>query len=192
MSIGDWLFGLFAGMGDPGIVLCIFIIFLLDAFAFPTLPELFMVLGFSADPTWEFGIVLLCTAMVAELAGVLSLYYVVSRVRVPERISRIANRYIGFLVVSDERIVLVNRIAPMIPFLGAFIALVKTWDVRRCLVYNMVGCILKYGVILLANGFFISYFGSDEAQTVTLIFILAVIVVSFAASWYRKRQAGLE
>ncbi len=192
MSIGDWLFGLFEGMGDPGIVLCIFILFLVDAFAFPTLPELFMVLGFSADPTWQFGIVLLCTAMLAELAGVLSLYYMVSKIRVPERISKIANRYIGFLVVSDERIVLINRVAPMIPFLGAFIALVETWDARKCLIYNMAGCVMKYGIILLANGFFISYLGSDDAQAITLVFIFAVIAASFIASWYRKRRAGLE
>ena len=184
MSVSSILFGLFSDMGDAGIVLCIFLLFLIDAFAFPTLPELFMVLGFGA--------VLLLTAMTAEMIGVLSLYLLVSRIRVPERISKVANRYIGFLLVNDERIILVNRVAPMIPFLGAFIAMVDGWNVRKCLAYNALGCLLKYGTILIANGFFIDYLGSDEAQTVTLVFIIAVIAASFAASFFRKRREGLQ
>ena len=192
MELSEWLFGLFSGMGDPGIVLCVFLLFLIDALFFPTLPELFMVLGFGANATWEFALVLLGVAIVAELVGVFTLYFVVSRIRVPERISRIAKKYIGFLVVSDERIILVNRVAPMIPFLGAFIALIKTWDPRKCAFYIVLGCVLKYGIIMLAGNFFYGYFGSDTAQTVMLVAIVAVIVISFIASYVKKRNAGLE
>lgn len=192
MGLSDWLFGLFSGMGDPGIVLCVFLLFLIDALVFPTLPELFMVLGFGANPTWEFAVVLLCVAIVAELVGVFTLYYVVSRIRVPERISRIARKYIDFLVFSDEKIILVNRVAPMIPFLGAFIAMIDTWDRRKCAAYIVIGCIAKYGVILAASGFFLNYLGTDTAQTVTLAFVVAIIVISFIASFYKKRKSGLE
>lgn len=192
MSLGDWLFGIFAGMGDEGIVLCIFILFLLDALIFPTLPELFFVLGFSQNPTAGFGLELLGAAILAELIGIFTLYYVVKHIRVPERVSRIAEKYIDFLVVSDERIVLVNRIAPMIPFLGAFIALIKSWRPKVCAFYIVLGCILKYGVILLASGFFMNYLGGDTAQTVTLVFIFAIIIISFIASYIKKRRSGLD
>lgn len=192
MSLGDWLFGIFAGMGDEGIVLCIFILFLLDALIFPTLPELFFVLGFSQNPTTGFGLELLGAAILAELIGIFTLYYVVKHIRVPERVSRIAEKYINFLVVSDERIVLVNRIAPMIPFLGAFIALIKSWRPKVCAFYIVLGCILKYGVILLASGFFMNYLGGDTAQTVTLVFIFAIIIISFIASYIKKRRSGLD
>ena len=192
MGLSEWLFGLFSGMGDPGIVLCVFLLFLIDALFFPTLPELFMVLGFGANATWEFALVLLGVAIVAELVGVFTLYFVVSRIKVPERISRIAKKYIGFLVVSDEKIILVNRVAPMIPFLGAFIAMIDTWDRRKCALYIVIGCVLKYGVILAASGFFLNYLGSDTAQSVTLVFIFAVLIVSFVASFYKKRKEGLE
>ena len=192
MGLSEWLFGLFSGMGDPGIVLCVFLLFLIDALFFPTLPELFMVLGFGANATWEFALVLLGVAIVAELVGVFTLYFVVSRIRVPERISRIAKKYIGFLVVSDEKIILVNRVAPMIPFLGAFIAMIDTWDRRKCALYIVIGCVLKYGVILAASGFFLNYLGTDTAQSVTLVFIFAVLIVSFVASFYKKRKEGLE
>lgn len=179
-------------MGDPGIVLCVFLLFLIDALVFPTLPELFMVLGFGANPTPGFGLILLAAAIAAELIGVFSLYFVVSRIRVPERISRIVNKYIDFLVFSDEKIILVNRVAPMIPFLGAFIAIVDHWDKRKCALYIVIGCIAKYGVILLASGFFLNYLGSDTAQSVTLAFIFAVLIASFIASFVKKRKEGLE
>lgn len=192
MSLGDWLFGLFDGMGDAGVVLCVFLLFLLDALLVPTLPELFMVLGFSSEPTFEFGMVLLGIAVIAELLGIFALYYVVSRIKVPARIERIANKYIDFLVFSDEKIILVNRVAPMIPFLGAFIAMVDTWDRKKCAAYIVIGCLVKYGIILLANGFFISYLGSNRAQTVTLVFIFSVIAISFVASYFKKRKEGLE
>lgn len=192
MSIGDWLFGLFDGMGDAGVLLCIFLLFLIDALVFPTLPELFMVLGFSSNPTWEFASVLLGIAIAAELLGVFTLYYVVSRIKIPARIARIANKYIDFLVFSDERIILVNRVAPMIPFLGAFIAMIDTWDRKKCAMYIVVGCLVKYGIILMASGFFISYLGSEQAQIVTLVFIFAVIIISFVASYFKKRKEGLE
>lgn len=190
MSFTDTLYGIFAGMGDPGVVFCIFLLFLIDALMFPTLPELFMVLAYDGH-SLEFAALLLLAAVAAELVGVFTLYYIVSKVRVPERISRIANKYIDFLVCSDEKIILVNRVAPMIPFLGAFIALVDKWDRRKCALYIVIGCIAKYGVILLASDFFSTYLGSDTAQTVTLVFVFAVIIISFALSYYRKRKEGL-
>ena len=192
MSLGDWLFGIFAGTGEIGTLLCVFVLFLIDALFFPTLPELFMVLGFNSNPTWEYGLLLLLIAISAELLGVFTLYYVVDRIGMPDRIARIANKYIDFLVFNDEKIILVNRVAPMIPFLGAFIAMVKTWDPKKCAMYMVIGCVLKYGIILLASGFFLNYLGSDQAQTVTLVFIFAVIIISFIASFLKKRKEGLD
>lgn len=192
MSLGDWLFGLFDGLGSEGVILCIFLLFLIDALLFPTLPELFFVLGFGSDPTLGFGCLLLLAAVLGELVGIFTLYYIVSRIRVPERISRIAERYVEFLVVSDERVILINRIAPMIPFLGAFIALIDRWDPRRCVFYIVLGCVVKYGIMMMASGFFLTYLGSDIAQSVTLAFVFAVIIISFAASYIRKRRSGLE
>ncbi len=191
MSLGDWLFGLFDGLGEPGVLLCILVLFFIDAVIFPTLPEVFFLLGFDQDPTLLFGCELLLVAIIGELAGIFLLYYVVKHVRVPARVARIAQRYIDFLVVSDERIILINRVAPMIPFLGAFIAIIDTWQPRRCVFYIVLGCVLKYGIIMLASSFFYGYFGSDTAQTVMLVVIVAVIVISFVASYVKKKRSGL-
>ncbi len=192
MSFGDWLFSLFDGLGPEWVLLCICLLFLLDAILIPTLPEVFFIMGFDRQPTVLFGGELLLAAIIGELIGIFSLYYVVKHIRVPKRISKIADKYVNFLIVSDEKALLMNRIAPMIPFAGAFIALIESWDPKKCVFYIVTGCILKYGAILLASGFFYTFFTGRMAQQVMLMFIIAVIVVSFIASYVKKKRSGLE
>ena len=192
MSFGDWLFSLFDGLGPEWVLLCICLLFLLDAILIPTLPEVFFIMGFDRQPTVLFGGELLLEAIIGELIGIFSLYYVVKHIRVPKRISKIADKYVNFLIVSDEKALLMNRIAPMIPFAGAFIALIESWDPKKCVFYIVTGCILKYGAILLASGFFYTFFTGRMAQQVMLMFIIAVIVVSFIASYVKKKRSGLE
>lgn len=192
MSFGDWLFSLFDGLGPEWVLLCICLLFLLDAILIPTLPEVFFIMGFDRQPTVLFGGELLLAAIIGELIGIFSLYYVVKHIRIPKRISKIADKYVNFLIVSDEKALLMNRIAPMIPFAGAFIALIESWDPKKCVFYIVTGCILKYGAILLASGFFYTFFTGRMAQQVMLMFIIAVIVVSFIASYVKKKRSGLE
>ncbi len=192
MSFGDWLFSLFDGLGPEWVLLCICLLFLLDAILIPTLPEVFFIMGFDRQPTVLFGGELLLAAIIGELIGIFSLYYVVKHIRVPKRISKIADKYVNFLIISDEKALLMNRIAPMIPFAGAFIALIESWDPKKCMFYIVTGCILKYGAILLASGFFYTFFTGRMAQQVMLVFIIAVIVVSFIASYVKKKRSGLE
>lgn len=192
MSFGDWLFSLFDGLGPEWVLLCICLLFLLDAILVPTLPEVFFIMGFDRQPTAMFGCELLLAAIIGELIGIFSLYYIVKHIRVPKRVSKIADKYVNFLIVSDERALLMNRIAPMIPFAGAFIALIDSWDPKKCVFYIVTGCVLKYGAILLASGFFYTFFTGKMAQQVMLVFIIAVIVLSFIASYVKKKRSGLE
>jgi hypothetical protein len=188
-SIGDWVYGVFGSNGEWGILLCVFLIFLIDALIFPTLPELFLVISFMYRTELSFGLELLCVVIIAEIVGVAALYFVVGHLKIPKRIERIVNRYLDFLVLGDERLILLNRVAPMIPFCGAFIR-IAGWNIKVSLIYVVVGCVVKYGLILLMSEFFFGDFGSDEAQWITLIFIFAVIIVSFVLSAvYKKKRA---
>ena len=128
----------------------------------------------------------------AEAAGLSTLYLIVEKLGVPERIKNIADMYADFLMVSDERMLLVNRVAPMLPFAGAFVSLIHSWTLKRALLYNFIGCYLKYGIILLFADFFYSYFGSTEAQWYTILFVVIVMVISIILSVYKKKQAGLK
>lgn len=189
-SIGDLLYDLF-GTNELGLLLAVFFIFLIDAIIFPALPELFFVGAYMYDPNLLFGIELLCIALVAEVLGVAILYSIVSRIRIPKRIDRIVNKYIDFLVLGDERLILLNRIAPMIPFCGAFIR-IAGWDIKKSLLFVGIGCIAKYGLIMLMSDFFFGYFSSDDAQLYTLLFIFVVIGVSFLLSMFYKKKNAIE
>lgn len=190
-GVGDFVYNLFGDYGDIGVMIGIFLIFLIDALIFPALPEVFFILGFDYHPALEYGACLILMAVLAELVGIFTLYYVVKHIRIPSRISKIVEKYTDFLFVSDERIFLVNRIAPMIPFAGAFIALIDKWNPKKCALYIVLGCVIKYGVILLATNFFYDYFGGDTALKVTILFILIVIGISIVASFLKKKKAGL-
>jgi uncharacterized membrane protein YdjX (TVP38/TMEM64 family) len=192
MNISEFIYSYLGDYGDAGVLLCVFLIFLIDAIVFPALPEIFFILGYDYNPTPVFGILLVLTAVAAELAGVFSLYYVAKHIRIPKKLTRIVDRYVQFLLVSDERVMLLNRIAPMIPFAGAFIALVDSWDPRKCALYIVIGCVLKYGLLIMASSFFYAYFSSDAALKVTMAFVIAIIGISLAASYYRKKKTGLD
>lgn len=183
----------FGPHGAIGIIVFVALIFFIDAVLFPTLPELFFVIGFMYMPdSITFGIALLIIASVGEILGIALLYGIVDRIRVPERIRKIADRYVSFLMVNDEKIFLVNRFAPMIPFAGAFISIIDEWNFKKSLGYIVLGCYLKYGAILLFSGFFFVFFSSDMAQTFTIVMIIAVIAISFILSFYKKRKTGID
>ena len=192
IDIGGWMMDTFGPYGAIGIAIVIFLIFYIDAVFFPTLPEIFFIIGFMYDPTPIWGITILIIASIAEAAGLSTLYYIVEKIGVPERIKGIADKYANFLIVSDERMLLVNRVAPILPFAGAFVSLIHSWTLKRALIYNFIGCYLKYGVILLFANFFYSYFGSEEAQIYTIVFVIIVMVLSIIAAIYKRKKAGIE
>ncbi|NLN71916.1 MAG: hypothetical protein GX137_03900 [Thermoplasmatales archaeon] len=191
MFISDWIYSIFGPYGSVGMLLCVFLIFLIDAFIFPTLPELFFIVGFIYQPTLAFGLQLLAVAVIAEIIGFTTLYWVVEHIHVPRRIKNIVDKYIKFLIVSDERALLINRVAPMIPFAGAFISIIDDWKFSKAMFYVVIGCILKYGMMMLMSNFFFEYFSSDDATLYTLLFVFIIIIASFAATYIRKRKSGI-
>ncbi len=190
MDVGQFLFNVFGADGGLGVVLCIFLIFLIDALLFPTLPEFFFIMGFSYDPSIGFGLQLLLAAVVAEWIGIFSLYYVVKHVRIPSKVSKVVDKYVNFLMLKDERLLLLNRIAPMIPFAGAFICIAR-WDIRKSWFYITLGCVLKYGVIMLLSDQLYRYY-AESAQTMTLVMLVIILAISFALSFVMKRRNGLD
>ena len=192
-NISEWMLDVFGPYGMIGIIVFVMLIFFIDAVLFPTLPEMFFIIGFMYMPdNIMFGVTLLVAASIGEVLGITLLYVVIECIRMPERIKKVADRYVNFLMVSDERIFLVNRFAPMIPFAGAFISIIDKWQFRKCMFYIIFGCYLKYGIILLFSSFFYLFFSGDMAQTFSIIMIFTVIVVSFIFSFYKKKKTGVE
>lgn len=192
-NISEWMLEVFGPYGAIGIIVFVMLIFFIDAVLFPTLPEMFFVIGFMYMPdNIFFGITLLVAASLGEIIGISLLYFIVEHIRMPDRIKKVASKYINFLMISDERIFLVNRFAPTIPFAGAFISIIDKWQFRKSMFYIIIGCYLKYGIILLFSSFFYLFFSGDMAQTFTIVMIFTVIIVSFALSFYKKKKSGVE
>lgn len=189
--IGDWLYGVFGPYGYIGILVFIFLLFYIDSLIFPTLPEVFFILSFMYDPTPYWGLILLLVGAVAEFAGVTSLYLVVERIRVPERIRSVADKYSKFLILNDERMILVNRVAPVMPFTGAFISLIESWEIKRAWFYLILGYVLKYGAILLFANFFFAFFSGPQAEVLSIVMIIIVMAVSLFMAYRKKKREGL-
>ena len=189
--IGDWLYGVFGPYGYIGILVFIFLLFYIDSLIFPTLPEVFFILSFMYDPTPYWGMILLLVGAVAEFAGVTSLYLVVERIRVPERIRSVADKYSKFLILNDERMILVNRVAPVMPFTGAFISLIESWEIKRAWFYLILGYVLKYGAILLFANFFFAFFSGPQAEVLSIVMIIIDMAVSLFMAYRKKKREGL-
>ena len=189
--IGDWLYGVFGPYGYIGILVFIFLLFYIDSLIFPTLPEVFFILSFMYDPTPYWGMILLLVGAVAEFAGVTSLYLMVERIRVPERIRSVADKYSKFLILNDERMILVNRVAPVMPFTGAFISLIESWEIKRAWFYLILGYVLKYGAILLFANFFFAFFSGPQAEVLSIVMIIIVMAVSLFMAYRKKKREGL-
>lgn len=187
LDIGQAIYDIFSPLGAWGMLACIFFIFYIDAIVFPTLPELFTVIIFMAIPEAWFGLAILATIAVAEVLGLTTLYLIVKRVRVPQMVERAVCRYRDFLMFRDERMILVNRVAPILPFIGAFVCLCN-WSFKKSLAFTLLGGMIKYGVIIALSGAFFLYFSSGTAQTVTIVMILVIIAISFVISFSRRRK----
>lgn len=192
IDISGWVYGLFGPYGGWGVLLCLFLIFFIDAVIFPMLPEVFFMIAFFYDMSFEFGILVLLAAGLGEMLGVTLLYLVVERIGVPERVRRVCKKYVNFLAVSDERIFLVNRFAPMIPFSGAFMSMIDEWSFKKCMFYNMLGYLIKYGIILVLAGLFLISFDRALAQNLSIVLVMVVIAISFMAAYIRKKKEGLD
>ena len=78
-------------------------------------------------------------------------------------------------------------IAPVVPFLGAFIATCK-WDYKKSMLYLVLGGLAKYGALLVLIGLLNYQFDPDTAQFYSILAIIIIIGLSFVSSYiYRKK-----
>ncbi len=197
-SVADWLSGLFAFLGPAGTLVALLLLFVIDAAIIPTLPELALVLsylyrGASVDPIlWA--LLLLGMAMAGELIGNTLMFLwvrklVVDRGHLPRIMDRAMRGWTQFLLVRDERIILVNRIAPVVPFVGAFIAVIG-WSYPKSMVYIAVGSAVKYSALLVLVGSLGLIYDPNTATLLTVAAVLALIALSVGASVVLRRRAA--
>ena len=183
----EGLFDWFLEYGVHYALLGIFVILVIDSTIFPALPELFATIAFLLDPTLWWGLALLITAVAAEFTGNSLLYALVKRSQLPDFIKKAMNKWTEFIFLKDERIILVNRVAPIVPFTGAFIAVCE-WNYPRSMFYLVIGGLAKYSALFALVGLFNYQFNREDAQLLTIVSIFVIIGLSFVSSYlYRKK-----
>ncbi|RLF42655.1 MAG: hypothetical protein DRN29_11165 [Thermoplasmata archaeon] len=133
------------------------------------------------------GVSLLIIAVVASFSGNTLLYLLVKKYSLPKWIKKPMEKYSKMLIISDERILLINRIAPVLPYTGAFIA-VNNWSYKKAISYIVFGAFLKFGFLLLLSGTFYQLFEEGTAQKATFLLIIFTIAISLIASFVEKKR----
>lgn len=187
--LGQDIINLFASLGDLGMLLAIVLIILIDGAAFPTLPEVWTVWIFGVHPeSIAWGATLIIVASFASLLGNFTLFGFVKLIGLPKWLKKKMNQYTDFLLVHDERLLILNRIAPILPYTGAFIAACN-WNVRKSAVYILISALMKFTIIVLISWASFESLKEEIAPWVSLgfvaIFLVASIIVSFV---YKKRN----
>ncbi len=198
-SVADWLAGLFAFLGPVGTLVALFLVFVIDAAVIPALPELAVVLSYlyrnAGEDPLGWALLLLLMAVAGEVVGNTLMFLwvrrlVVDRGHLPRIIDRAMRGWTNLMIVPDERIILVNRVAPVVPFVGAFIAVVG-WSYRKSLGYIVVGSVAKYGLLLVLVGYLGVVYDPGTATLITVIAVLVLVGASVAASMlYRRKRLG--
>lgn len=198
-SVASWLAGLFEFLGPMGTLVALFLVFVIDAAVIPALPELAVVLSFlfrgpGVDP-FGWALLLLFMAVGGELVGNTLMYLwvrklVVERGRLPKVLERAMRGWTHLLIVPDERIILVNRIAPVVPFVGAFIAILR-WSYPKSAAFIAIGAAVKYSLLLVLVGYLGLLYDPNTATVITIAAVIVLVAVSVAASsLYRRRAAA--
>jgi hypothetical protein len=175
---------------SPIMPIGLFFIFAIDSF-FPTLPQIFALLLFMPNPTIEWGLVILGIVVAGEITGNTLLYALVSSAKVPSFIETTMKNYVHFLIFEDEKIIIVNRFAPVIPFMGAFIATCN-WNYKKAMFYTAISGLAYYALLLTFSGISYAYLNRDLANKVTIFLIFFVISLSFISSRIRKKKLSTE
>ncbi|HYS72010.1 MAG TPA: hypothetical protein VEM95_06270 [Thermoplasmata archaeon] len=189
MGLGDAIIQTFQGFGALGLLLALFCIFYLDSMVVPLLPELFAVLIFQAGgATFPWGAAILALAVTAELLGNTTTYLAARTFGLPRRAKAWMQEWTDLLLAKREALILTNRIAPAVPFVGFFIAACG-WSYRRSMAYILLGGLAKYSFLLAVVGGLNVAYDPSLASNLTLAFVGAFIVVSLALAAVRRRAA---
>ncbi|MEA3143405.1 MAG: hypothetical protein QOG31_729 [Thermoplasmata archaeon] len=168
------------------------LVFLLDGLGLPLMPEVAALLAFTQHPTLAWGALLLGLVVAMEVAAALILYTIVQNTGVPRWVRRAMAGYTTAMLVRDERLLLLNRVVPVLPFAGAFIA-VNQWRPLRSLAFIALGSAAKYALVFVLSGLAYAYFSGPWALAASLSLGGVFLAVSWSLSlrrWLVARRAA--
>jgi membrane protein DedA with SNARE-associated domain len=152
-----------------------------------------MVFLYGVHPdSFAWGATLVIVASAASLLGNFTLYALVKVAKLPKWVQKKMKQYTNFLIVKDEKLLLLNRLAPIVPYTGAFIA-VCNWNVKKSAIYIFASALVKFSIIVLISWASFESVKEEVAPFVSLAVVVIILVSSIIASFvYKKRQLPKE
>jgi len=185
--LGD-AFASFASFGPWGMLVGLFVVVFFDSIVIPVGPELLAIAIYSTNLDVGWAALIVATVTSAQVSGTSLLYLIGRNPKVlPKYMKRIMIKYKSSLVINDERIVFVNCFVPILPFLGAFIA-VSNWDYKKSMFLVAIGGAVKYSLFLTLSRTFHYLFVQGIAQKVSLLTVLGLLVISGLYALHKRRM----
>ncbi len=186
-TILDQAYAAFASYGAPGMLALLLVVVFLDAIVIPLGPELLAIAIFATDMRLDWAIPIVAVVAVGQVGGTTLLYLVGKHpTLLPNYVKKVMIRYRSSLLIKDEKIIFVNCFVPILPFLGAFVA-VSNWNYAKAMSLVVLGGVLKYSLFLSMSRSFHYLFETGIAQAASLITVLCLLVVSGVYA-FRKRK----
>jgi hypothetical protein len=180
--IGDFIYDLTGG-NIYLVLLGVLLIFYLDAMVLTILPEVLILFFFASRPEnvsisiWV--ILLLVMALIGDVSGNYTVFLLFKKVkRYHNWVHDKMRKYVGGLVLKDEKLILLNRVAPALPMCGAFMAACN-WNVKISLFYIFLGGLVKYSLILVLRGFLGWIYPEDVAFWIAFLLVGVFLVISY-------------
>jgi membrane protein YqaA with SNARE-associated domain len=184
--LGD-AFAAFSSFGPWGMLVGLFVVVFFDSMVIPVGPELLAIAIYSTNLDVGWAALIVATVTSAQVSGTSLLYLIGRRPKVlPKYMKNIMIKYKSSLVINDERIVFVNCFVPILPFLGAFIA-VSNWDYKKSMFLVAIGGAVKYSLFLSLSRTFHYLFVQGIAQKVSLLTVLGLLVISGLYALHKRR-----
>jgi membrane protein DedA with SNARE-associated domain len=191
-TIITFLIDLLAPLGPLGLFLVIVITYIVDSFAIPVLPDVVYNMVFMTDPTLEWGFILPWAVVIGEDLGMIILYVIADRITLPAKVQKAMQAWGDFLLVHDERMLLIQRVAPMMMFVGVFVRVLENWRLSKALFYNTIACLIKYYLLSLLYYFLAENMDMQDAQNISVIITISLMVLCAVLSVWKKMRDGWE
>jgi len=192
MSILDQAFAAFSSYGPSGMLIGLLLVVFVDAIVIPLGPELLAIAIFSTNMDLGWAVLIVAVVAIAQVGGTTLLYLVGKHANLlPKYVKKVMMKYKSALFIKDEKIVFVNCFVPVLPFLGAFMAVSK-WNYAKSMSFVVLGGVIKYSLFLGLSRSFHYLFASGIAQKVSLLTVLCLLVASGLYAFKRRKAFGTD
>ena len=179
-------------LGSTGLFLAMVLSCVIESFGVPMVPDVIYNFIFMTDPTLLWGFILPFGVVLGESIGMVILYILAGHFELPERVKKVMRAWTDFLLIHDERLLIVHRIFPVLMFTGVFVRVLDNWTLPRALFWNGLACYVKYLLLSFLYLFLSATMETKDAQNMSFLLTILIMVIFAILSIWKKMRDGLD